>query len=391
MTRFDVVIVGAGIAGVSLAYRLADRFKVLILERESQPAYHSTGRSAAMFMQAYGPPGVRALTRASRPFLLNPPSGFCESPLLSPRGSLVIGTKGQEAALMTEYEGLKDACPTLEMLNPGQCVELIPVLRGDDLAGGVLDPDAMEVDVHALHQGFLRGAKAQGAQLWCNSELVQAQPQSSTPPSNSQTNWHLKLQNGDTLQCSTLVNASGAWGDVVAQRCGVQPLGLTPKRRSALTFPANGLDCKHWPLVNNLDESYYFKPDAGQLLGSPANADPCPPHDVQPEELDIATAIANIEAATHLQIRRPTRTWAGLRTFAPSGEPVIGFEPLHPGFFWLVGQGGYGIQTCAAVSQFAAWKLQTGQVSPAILSAPSGMDLPPHLAKEGISHNSFGP
>ena len=386
MMRFDVVIVGAGIAGVSLAYRLAGHYNVLILERESQPAYHSTGRSAAMFMQAYGPSGVRALTRASRSFLMAPPAGFCESQLLAPRGSLVVGFKGQEEALQTEFDALKSSCPDLTLLDAAQCAQQVPVLRELDLAGGVLDPHAMEVDVHALHQGFLRGAKSNGAQLWCNAELVQAIALTEEP-----SRWHLDLQNGDQVQCQIIVNASGAWGDVVAQRCGVQTLGLSPKRRSAFTFPATGLNCAKWPLINNLDESFYFKPDAGQLLGSPANADPCLPHDVQAEELDIASAIAHIEAATTLQIRRPTRTWAGLRTFAPSGEPVVGYDPLQTGFFWLVGQGGYGIQTCAALSELAAWELQVHGTGKRPLSAQASEAMPPHLVEEGLRAHQFAP
>jgi D-arginine dehydrogenase len=257
----------------------------------------------------------------------------------------------------------------------------------------------MEVDVHGLHQGFLRGAKAQGAHLWCDAEVLQALRSpfsshsflSSPCASNSQQDWRIDLHKSDSIQCGIIVNASGAWGDVVAQRCGVQMQGLTPKRRSALTFPATGLDCKLWPLVNSLDETYYFKPDAGQLLGSPANADPCPPHDVQPEEMDIASAIAHIESATHLQIRRPTRTWAGLRTFAPSGEPVLGYDRMQPGFFWLVGQGGYGIQTCAALSELAAWELQAGDAGRTFATPPSVRDLPHNLVREGLRYQAFAP
>lgn len=374
MHSFDIVVVGAGIVGVSLAYRLAEHHKVLILERESHPAYHSTGRSAAMFMQAYGPPGVRGLTRASRAFLHKPPKGFCETPLVAPRGSLVLGFQGQEQALQDELKVLQASCPGLSSLSAPQCLEMVPVLQGQTLVGGVLDPNAMEVDVHTLHQGFLKAAKALGTQLWCKAELVQAQA-----PTATQANWLLGLGNGERIECSIVVNASGAWGDEVAQCCGVKPLGLQAKRRSAFTFTQAGHDSARWPLVSALDESFYFKPDAGQLLGSPANADPCPPHDVQAEELDVASGIAHIEAATTLRIRRPTRTWAGLRTFAPQGEPVAGYDRQQAGFFWLVGQGGYGIQTCAALSDLAAWELQA--------SAP----FPSYLQAQGLTPQQFAP
>ena len=392
MSQFDIVIVGAGIAGVSLAYRLADRHKVLILERESHPAYHSTGRSAAMFMQAYGPPGVRALTRASHAFLSHPPIGFCDSPLLAPRGSLVLGVQGQEDALQSEYDELQGSCPGLRRLSAAQCVQQVPVLQTERLVGGVLDPNAMEVDVHNLHQGFLKAAKTMGAQLRCNAELVQAQA-----PTTENPRWQLELDKGEVIECQIIVNASGAWGDVVAQRCGVKALGLTPKRRSAFTFTQSEHDATGWPLVSALDESFYFKPDAGQLLGSPANADPCPPHDVVPEELDIAMGIAHIEEATTLSIRRPSRTWAGLRTFAPVGEPVVGYDPQQTQFFWLVGQGGYGIQTCAALSELAAWELQAGLQSGARKAdepqghLPSEGAFPADLSTHGLTPLQFAP
>ena len=345
--EFDAVIVGAGIAGASFAHALAPHARVLLLERESQPGMHSTGRSAAMFMESYGPPQVRALTRASRAFYERPPTGFTETPILAERGALYVGWRGQERALDALTHELQASGSVVERIDAAQCLRRVPVLRAEGLLGGVLEVDAMDIDVHALHQGFLRGVKRAGGALWCDAEVQHAESRGGR--------WALTMVDGRRVNTRTAVNAAGAWADEVARRCGAQPLGIQPKRRSAFTFaPPAGLDIGGWPTVADVDERWYFKPDAGQLLGSPANADPVPAHDVVPEELDIATGIAAIEERTTLTIRRPTRTWAGLRSFAPDGELVIGWDPRRSAFFWLAGQGGYGIQSAAAAAQLAA-------------------------------------
>jgi D-arginine dehydrogenase len=345
--EFDAVIVGAGIAGASAAHALAPHAKVLLLEREAQPGMHSTGRSAAMFMESYGPTQVRALTRASRAFYEAPPSGFADATILAPRGALYAAWEGQEAALDALLASLSATGSVVARIDADECLRRVPVLRAEGLLGGVFEVDAMDIDVHALHQGFLRGAKRAGAVVWTDAELARAD--------NAGGIWQLVLADGRRCSARTLVNAAGAWADEVARRCGAAPLGIQPKRRSAFTFAAPAdLDIRPWPTVCNVQESWYIKPDAGQLLGSPANADPVPAHDVVPEELDIATGIAAIEADTTLTIRRPARTWAGLRSFAPDGELVIGWDALRPAFFWLAGQGGYGIQSAAGAAQLAA-------------------------------------
>jgi len=345
--EFDAVIVGAGIAGASFAHALAPHARVLLLEREAHPGVHSTGRSAAMFMESYGPPQVRALTRASRAFYEQPPAGFAEAPILSARGALYAAWQGQQVALDALLGTLTDTGSVVSRIDADECLQRVPVLRADGLLGGVLEVDAMDIDVHALHQGFLRGARRAGAALWTDAELVQARAASGR--------WQLELAGGRRVGTRTLVDAAGAWADELAQRCGVAPLGIQPKRRSAFTFaPPAGTDVRPWPTVADVDERWYFKPDAGQLLGSPANADPVSAHDVMPEELDIATGIAAIEAHTALTIRRPTRTWAGLRSFAPDGELVVGWDAQRAAFFWLAGQGGYGIQSAAGAAQLAA-------------------------------------
>jgi D-arginine dehydrogenase len=368
---FDVAIVGAGIAGASLAYRLAPQRRVLLLEAEAQPGTHSTGRSAAMFMASYGTPQVRALTRASRAFYEQPPAGFADTPLLAPRGALYVAWCGQEAELAATLATLRATGTAIEVLDAPQTLARVPVLKAEGLLGGLFEPDAMDIDVHALHQGFLRGARRQGAQLWCDARLAGAQRLDGA--------WQLALADGRTARAGLLVNAAGAWADEVAALAGAARRGVQPKRRAAFTFgvPA-GVEARGWPTVASIDERWYIKPDAGQLLGSPANADPVPAHDVQPEELDIATGIAAIEESTTLTIRRPTRTWAGLRSFAPDGDLVIGFDPGCDGFFWLAGQGGYGIQSAAGVSLLAANLL---------LEQP----LDPSLQREGVAPDLLSP
>ena len=356
----DFLIIGGGIAAASVGYALAPHGRVVLLERESQPGYHSTGRSAALFMENYGTPQVRALTRASRAFLQSPPPGFSEHPVLSPRGAMMVATPGQEQLLADDWAASSLATPNARLLDGEQACDLLPVLRPEKIIGAVFEPDAMDMDVHNIHQGYLRGIRSHGGQVVCDAEVTALQ--------HAQGVWRVQAA-GQTFEAPVVLNAAGAWADEVARLAGVRPIGLQPKRRSAFTFaPPAGLLCSHWPMVAALDESWYLKPDAGMLLGSPANVDPVQPHDVQPEEMDIALAIYRIEEMTTLQIRRPSRTWAGLRSFVDDGDLVGGFDPQAPGFFWVAAQGGYGIQTSAAMGQTCA-ALAMGQGVPAAVAA----------------------
>ena len=370
-TLFDFAIIGAGIAGASVAARLATHGRVVLLERESQPGYHSTGRSAAMFMESYGPPMVRALTRASRAFFVQPPSGFTDQPLLHERGALYLALNGQQQALDALQRELGDSCPDLRRLDQDATVSLLPCLRPEAVLGGLLDPMAMDIDVHALHQGFLRMVRRAGGVLHTRAELAQAHRVNGV--------WQLGWASGQTTQARTVVNAAGAWADQVGVLCGAAPIGLVPHRRSAFTFrPPEGVDVSAWAVTSSMDETWYIKPDAGVLLGSPANADVPVPHDVVPEELDIATAIHHIEAATTLQIRRPLRSWAGLRSFVPDGELVIGWDTQCEGLFWLAAQGGYGIQSAPGASELAAALLLR-------------QDVPAPLLQQAISPAALAP
>lgn len=356
MDTCEIAIVGAGIAGAALAYRLAGSRSVVLLEAEAQPGYHTTGRSAAMFMESYGPPAVRALTRASRAFYEQPPAGFADVPLLTPRGALYVASAVQLADLDAMEAGVLSGGQRLERLDAQGALAIVPVLRPAVAHAALYDRDAADIDVHALLQGFLRGARRQGCALRTGARLVRAARVADA--------WELHFAAGEPLRARSVVNAAGAWADAVGAQFGAAPIGLEPRRRSAFTFAApEGVDISSWPTVGGIDETWYFKPDAGRLLASPANADPTVPHDVLPEELDIATAIDRIQAATTLTIRRPASTWAGLRSFVRDGELVIGWDEGCPGLFWLAGQGGYGIQTAAGASELAAALLRGDEVS----------------------------
>jgi len=339
----DVIVIGAGIAGASLAHFLAPHARVVVLEREIQPGMHTTGRSAAMFMESYGPVQVRALTRASRRFLVSPGEGH--TPFLAPRGAMFVAREDRTGALHELNAGLRKAL-------------------------ALIDDDACDIDVDRLHQHFLRGARRQGSQLVVDADVQAIE--------FAGGRWSVSTPNG-RFEAAIVVNAAGAWADAVAVLASVVPLSLQPRRRSAFTFaPPAGIDCRAWPCVADIDESFYFKPESGVLLGSPANVDPVPPHGVVAEKLDIATGIHRIEAATTLSIRRPLRTWAGLRSFVPDGALVGAFDDAKPGFFWCCGQGGYGIQTSVAMGQACAARILN-------------RSLPSHIADQGLRFDDLAP
>jgi D-arginine dehydrogenase len=346
MSVSDVVIIGGGIAGASLGYRLAPHCKVTLLEAEPQPGYHSTGRSAALFTTTYGHQVIRALTIASRDFLLGPPEGFTATPLLTERRCLWIARPDQTRALDAFLAEVSVLDPTVAPCAVEDALSLCPILNPDYLAAAVIEPEAYDIDVNALHQGYLAGFRRAGGMV-ATSERVTAIRRTSS-------GWDVAT-NGGRHACQVVVNAAGAWADEVAALAGVAQVGLVPKRRTAITFdlPA-GTDPGHWPCVLDTDEKFYFRPDAGRLMASPADETPSPPCDAQPEELDIAVTVDRVETATTLSIRRIASKWAGLRSFVADKVPVVGVDPAAPGFFWLAGQGGYGIMTSPALSEVAA-------------------------------------
>jgi D-arginine dehydrogenase len=362
---YEVAIVGAGIAGASAAYFLAPTARVVVLEREDQPGYHTTGRSAALFSETYGNASVRSLTRASRAFFKSPPAGFAAQPLLTPRGVVFFGRDDHRAILEAQAEALRGTGGKVEWLAPEAIVARVPALRPAWAAVGLLEPDAEDIDVHALLSGFLRGARAAGAQIMTGAALEAADYDG--------RRWTLRTRAGE-LHADIVVNAAGAWADEVAVLAGAAPLGLAPLRRTAIVFecprftPTAG-----WPAAVDATEDFYFRPEAGRFLASPADETPSPPCDAQPEEMDVALLIDRLQAATTFDIARITARWAGLRTFAPDRSLVAGFDPARKAFFWLAGQGGYGIQTAPAMGELVA-TLVKGDPLPAALAA-AGVDL----------------
>jgi D-arginine dehydrogenase len=366
----DCIVIGAGIAGAAAGFFLAPHLKVLLVEQESQPGFHSTGRSAALFMESYGTPQVRALTRASRAFFEAPPEGFSEHPVLGARGAMMVASHGQDAPLHEHWAVLQPISSRGRLLDAAEACTLTPVLRRERVIGAVYEPDASDMDVHAIHQGFLRGIRRAGGALLADAPVSALRRAGGV--------WRVQA-GAQQLEAPLVLNAAGAWADVVGMLAGARPIGLEPRRRSAFIFaPPEGVASAAWPMTAGVDEDWYIKPDAGMLLGSPANAEPVPPHDVQPEELDIAIAIDRIERMTTLVIRRPTRTWAGLRSFVADGDLVGGADPELPGFFWSAGQGGYGIQTSPAMGQSVAALVR-------------GEPIPAHVASFGLSAAMLSP
>ena len=370
MERVDFLIVGGGMAGASAAYELAAHGSVIVLERESQPGYHSTGRSAALYTQTYGHPVVRALTVASWDFYTNPPDGFSEHPLLTPRGVLLIGRADQTAALDRDFTEGRRLTPSVERLDRARTLARAPFLKDDYVDGAVWEPDAMDMDVHAIHTGYLRGLKARGGRLVTDAGVTALERRDGL--------WVATTPAGN-FAAPVLVNAAGAWADVVAGLAGVRPIGLVPKRRTAITFdpvfadpvfsgPADAAGIAGWPMVIDVDEQFYMKPESGRLMLSPADETPVEPCDVQPEELDIAIAVDRMEQAVQFSVRRIAHRWAGLRSFVADKVMVVGYDDSAEGFFWLAGQGGYGIQTAPAMGRTAA-ALATGGSLPAEVAA----------------------
>ncbi len=370
MIEVDFLIIGGGIAGASTGYFLSRQGKVAVLERESHAGYHSTGRSAALYTVAYGTPQVRALTAASRAFFDNPPEGFVEHPILTPRGEMTVDFEGNPEELQRQYQSARDSVPEMRLLDADEACAIVPVLRREKVHGAMLDPSAADIDTDGLLQGYLRGIRRNGGSVQLDSEALEI--------SRIDGAWEVRCAQ-QTYRAPVLVNAAGSWSDKIAELAGAAPLGLIPKRRAAFLFsPPEGVDSHAWPVLVSLDESFYFKPDAGMLLGSPANADPVEPHDVQPEELDIAMGIYQIEEHTTLSIRRPSHTWAGLRSFFADGDLVSGYDPATPGLYWVAGQGGYGIQTSAAM----------GEASAALIRHAA---LPEHLTRHGLTAEMLSP
>lgn len=368
-SHFDFVVIGAGIAGASVAAELAADAAVLLLEAESQPGYHSTGRSAAMYVPAYGPPSIRALTRASGPFFQNPPEGFAETPLLHQRDILMVACEDQRGATADFLaDGGDDVA--LRLVEGDALAAVQPLLRSGYATHGVIDRSGSEIDVNALHRGFLSLMKSRGGRMVTGRAVAALRRGAGI--------WHITA--GDMEFCTpVIINAAGAWADEIGRMAGAEVIGLVPKRRTALMNAApSDIDSDRLPMTIDIDEGFYLKPESGQFLVSPANEDPMPPCDVQPEELDIAICLDWIERAFDIPIGRPLSKRAGLRSFVIDKTPVAGFSDDVDGFLWLAGQGGYGIQTSPALARVAACLAQ-------------GRELPCDVAAQGLTIGLLAP
>jgi D-arginine dehydrogenase len=368
MAAYDLLIIGSGIAGAGAAYELADGARVLLLEREDVHGHHTTGRSAALYIETYGNAVIRSLTRASRAFFEAPPQGFCDYPLLTPRGCLNIARPDQLEALAAATAQASDVGVPLTR---DAVLGLVPVLRPDYVAAGLLEPAAMDADVAALHQGFLKGARARGVEIRTGCEVTAIARQAG--------GFRVTCASGETFEAAVVVNAAGAWADRIAALAGAAPVGLQALRRTALIVDAPaGVETRAWPAVIDVDEQFYFKPDAGRLLASPGDETPSEPCDAWADEMDVAICVERIQAAADIPVRRIVRAWAGLRSFVADRSPVIGFDPGVPGFFWLAGQGGYGVQTAPAAARAAAALVR-------------GRPIPADIAEEGVTADKLSP
>lgn len=351
--RYDIAVIGAGMAGASLAAQLAGHAEVVLLEAEDAPGYHATGRSAAFWTESYGGSGIQPLTAAAGPWLRD--HGF-----LSRRGALTIARAGQQAALDAFADGFSALGVEIERLDHAAMARLVPGLR-PDWTHGALEPSCCDIDVAALHQHYLAQARRAGAQAICSARVAALAAQGA--------GWRIGLADGRELIAGTVVNAAGAWADRIAELAGVRPLGIAPFRRTVAQLRTAPPVPERLPLVLDLGEAFYFKPESGRLWLSPHDETPSLPCDAAAEEIDVATAIDRLGGVVDWQVERVEHSWAGLRSFAPDRLPVYGFAPGHSGFFWFAGQGGFGIQTAPAAADLAA-RLLLGQAGGAVDPAP---------------------
>lgn len=332
---------------MSIASELAPTHSVIVLEQEDQLAHHATGRSAAAFLESYGGPEVRALTRASRPLL---EAATADAPLLTRRPLVWIAGPGREPAIAE----MRRQQPGLAVIGPVDARRMCSAVRTEWVAAAAVEPDAQDIDVAGLHQAYVREARRHGVRVSKDSCVSEA-----TYDGHA---WRLRHAGGEVV-AGVVVNAAGAWADRVAMLFGARPCGLQPLRRTVVIARTSQPVVASWPLVADVDDTFYFRPDGPHVLASPADETPSEPCDARPEETDVARAIERVNLATTLGIRSVVTAWAGLRTFAADRVPVMGYDPDVPGVFWLAGQGGYGIQTAPALARLAA-RVLSGDGSP---------------------------
>jgi D-arginine dehydrogenase len=343
--RYDVAIIGAGIAGASLAWSLAQRaagLQVVLIEMEAQPGYHTTGRSAAFWVESYGGPGIVPLSKASRGFFDAPPPEFCDRPLLSPRAAMFVAPPDEAAALPAMAAELDAGGVAYQRLDAAALTASAagPMLRPEWSTAAIVQPDCFDIDVAALHQAYLRGQT-----LITDAEV--------TGLTRDGGGWTIATHAG-VVSATTIVNAAGAWADGVAAMAGARPRGLQPLRRTMAVLEIDPPPPADLPIVLDAAGRFYFKPDGTRLWLSPHDETPDVAHDVRPDEMDLAVVIDRFERASTVRVKRLDSSWAGLRTFAPDRLPVFGWDGAVEGFFWCAGQGGFGIQTAPAAGDLCA-------------------------------------
>ena len=370
--RFDVAVIGGGIAGTSVAAELSKDRRVLLLEMESQPGYHTTGRSAAVYAAVYGPSPIRALTRASRAFFASPSTSHFSTALFRPRRIMMIARQEQAFALDQTIAEVGVMTP-VERINESAMRKLNPLVKKGYASAAMLDMSGEDIDVAALHQGYLRQFRDFGGDLRCNATVLGL--------THTGRDWQINTGVGE-FTVDTIVNAAGAWAEHIGGLAQAESIGLIPKRRTAAIVAAptelapNTL--ASLPITIDIEENFYLKPDAGRLLISPADETPSPACDARPEDMDIALCVERIEQAFDLQVHRIESKWAGLRSFVVDKCPVVGYSTTAPAFFWLAGQGGYGIQTAPALARLAASQ---------VLQRP----VPEDIAAEGVDLSEIDP
>jgi len=366
---YDVLVIGGGIAGASIGYELADDRSVGLIEMEPTLAYHTTGRSVATFLESYGGRTIRVLTTASRAFMENPPEGFT-TPLLKPLPLIWVAPHHDVENLHAMYQSVVELVPAMREIDAAEAAEMTKVIRPDWVGAGLVEPGASEIDVAAIHGGYVGGLRARGGEIHTSSAAVTMH--------RIDGRWRVTDRNGAEYDAGVVVNAAGSWCDIVAGAAGVEPVGIHPLRRTVFTIGApTGVDAKSIPLVADVAGTFYLKPEGPQILCSPADEVPSEPCDARPDEIDIAKAIDVINAATTLEIAHVRSSWAGLRNFVADRSPVAGFDDRVDDFFWFAGQGGYGIQISPALARAGASLIRTGQ-------------LPADLLDRGLDAASLG-
>lgn len=342
----DFIVIGAGIAGASVAYELSLHGEVVVLEMESTPGYHSTGRSAAVMSENYGPALWSRLVTASRAFLEAPPGGFTDVPLVTPRGALFLARDGEQAQLAAQAKELKRRGASIQLTSAEEALRFCPVIKASEFASALYEPDCMDIDTNALLAGYLKMLRARGGRLVSGGK-VEALKRSGNV-------WRVSTPRGE-FEAPVVVNAAGGWVQQIASLAGLSYRNVVPFRRTAVTFdPPSGSAIQTWPMTFDVAETFYFKPEAGRIMVSPVDMAVSEPCDAQADELEVAIAIDWIHRFTTMEVRSVKHKWGGLRTFAPDHEPVIGRDPEEPSFIWLAGQGGNGVMGGAAAARLAA-------------------------------------